>query len=50
MQLNKAYRVIVQEQSFIEGRDAMIETAGFNVHPWVDQNTPTGVEEPLLGD
>ncbi|QGU32647.1 hypothetical protein E6P07_06395 [Thermochromatium tepidum ATCC 43061] len=49
MQLNKAYRVIVQEQSFIEGRDAMIETAGFNVHPWVDQNTPTGVEEPLLG-
>jgi hypothetical protein len=49
MQLNKAYRVIVREQSFIEGRDAMIETAGFNVHPWVDQNTPTGVEEPLLG-
>ncbi|MGQ9831223.1 MAG: hypothetical protein ACUVQI_06345 [Thermochromatium sp.] len=49
MQLNKAYRVIVREQSFIEGRDAMIETAGFTVHPWVDQNTPTGVEEPLLG-
>ncbi len=50
MQLNKAYWVIVQEQSFIEGRDAMIETAGFNVHPWVDQNTPTGVEEPLRAD
>ncbi|WP_242470364.1 hypothetical protein [Allochromatium vinosum] len=50
MQLNKAYRVIVREQSFIEGRDAMIETAGFNVHPWVDQNTPTGVEEPLRAD
>ncbi|QIK37416.1 hypothetical protein GWK36_04820 [Caldichromatium japonicum] len=49
MQLNKAYRVIVKEQSFIEGRDAMIETAGFDVHPWVDRYTPTGIKEPLLG-
>ncbi|TCT23034.1 hypothetical protein [Thiobaca trueperi] len=49
MQLNKAYRVIVQEQSFSEGRDAMIETAGSNVHPWVSAETLTGVAEPVLG-
>jgi len=49
LRLNKAYRVIVQEQSFIEGRDATVEPIGVSVHPRVTGDTPTGVLEPLLG-
>ncbi len=49
MQLNKAYHIIVKEQSFNEGRDPVLETAGLSVHPWVDRHTPTGVQETLLG-
>jgi len=39
---NKAYRVIVKEQSFIYGRDATIKPAK-NVHQKVKQNQLTGV-------
>jgi len=42
LQLNKAYRVIVQEQSFIRGRDATV-TPSENVHRAVEQDQSTGV-------
>lgn len=48
MMLNKAYRVIVSEQSFTEGRDATVAPAE-NVHEFVPSGTPTGVVEPVLG-
>ncbi|MCF8014138.1 MAG: hypothetical protein K9L65_00305, partial [Chromatiaceae bacterium] len=48
MTLNKAYRVIVQEQSFTQGRDATVKPAS-NVHAFVPVGTPTGVAEPVLG-
>jgi len=48
MLLNKAYRVIVQEQSFTKGRDATVKPV-VNVHRQVEQNLPTGVETPVLG-
>ncbi|WP_068087172.1 hypothetical protein [Polycladidibacter stylochi] len=38
LQLNKAYRVIVQEQSFIYGRDATVKPP-HNVHPHIDEAT-----------
>lgn len=44
--LNKAYRAIVQEQSFVLGRDATV-TPVKNVHPNVEQNQPTEVEVVL---
>lgn len=40
--LNKAYKVIVQEQSFIYGRDATV-TPPANVHETVTQDQPTNV-------
>jgi heterodisulfide reductase subunit B len=43
LQLNKAYRAIVQEQSFIHGRDATV-TPAKNVHQQVEQDQPTEVE------
>jgi len=43
---NKAYRVIVKEQSFIYGRDATIKPAK-NVHREVEQNIFTGVSEMI---
>lgn len=43
LQLNKAYRAIVQEQSFILGRDATLEPVQ-NVHRQVEQDQPTEVE------
>ncbi|WP_052347772.1 hypothetical protein [Imhoffiella purpurea] len=43
--LDKAYRVIVEEQSFIRGRDATVEPP-LNVHESLIQNQATGVEEP----
>jgi hypothetical protein len=46
--LNKAYSVIVKEQSFIKGRDATLEPVD-NVHKFVAQDTPTGIETPVLG-
>ncbi len=44
IQLNKAYRVIVKEQSFRKGRDATA-TPPENVHAEVTQNAPTNVTE-----
>lgn len=46
--LNKAYRVIVAEQSFIWGRDATIAPAE-TVHRRVDAQQPTGVTEIVAG-
>ena len=44
--LNKAYRVIVQEQSFVEGRDATLLPLD-TVHREVVRDEETGIEEPL---
>ena len=46
--LNKAYRVIVQEQSFVQGRDATV-TPVETVHRSVAIDTPTGVQTPISG-
>ena len=48
MQLNKAYRLIVEEQSYTEGRDAIIAPS-VNVHKDVEENAETGVKKPLQG-
>lgn len=44
--LNKAYRLIVREQSFDKGRDAVLHPAR-NVWKEVGQNELTGIETPL---
>lgn len=41
LKLNKGYKVIVDEQSFVLGRDAHI-TPTLNVHENIKSNTPTG--------
>ena len=46
--LNKGYRVIVQEQSYIYGRDAAVKPAT-NVHSSVKENQATGITTPLAG-
>ncbi len=46
--MNKAYREIVREQSFIRGRDANVAPAT-NVHRRVEADQSTGVEIPLTG-
>ena len=38
LKLNKAYRVLVSEQSFLFGRDATV-TPPRNVHAWIDEAT-----------
>lgn len=48
MRLNKAYRVIVAEQSFVWGRDATI-TPALNVHKQVEAGQPTGVTKMVPG-
>lgn len=48
MQLNKAYRVIVQEQSFTQGRDATISPVS-QVYETADEDMVTDIEEPLKG-
>jgi hypothetical protein len=48
LQLNKAYRVIVEEQSFKEGRDASVSPPE-NVHREVDDEESTGIERMLTG-
>ena len=51
LQLDKAYRLIVREQSFTRGRDATMEPAS-NVHrefPADGPDVETGVEDPLPG-
>lgn len=45
MKLNKAYREIVKEQSYVRGRDAVI-TPSLHVHKEVKQDRETGVTEP----
>jgi len=47
LMLDKAYRVIVEEQSFRQGRDATVVPPQ-NVHESLIQNQPTGVAEPTL--
>lgn len=44
--LNKAYREIVIEQSYVKGRDAVAAPAA-NVHRELKPNQPTGVERPI---
>jgi hypothetical protein len=46
--LNKAYKVIVEEQSYIEGRDANPKPV-VNVHKSVIDDQPTGVIKPISG-
>jgi hypothetical protein len=48
LQLNKAYRVIVQEQSFKAGRDATVIPPE-NVHQKVFEEQTTGIEQLLNG-
>lgn len=48
LNLNKAYRVIVKEQSFIKGRDATIIPSD-NIHRKVESDQPTGIEEMVDG-
>ena len=45
--LNKAYYLIVQEQSFVRGRDAIIAPPA-NIHRTLDIDQPTGVSEAYL--
>lgn len=44
LMLNKAYVLIVREQSFVNGRDAIIAPPE-NVHRRLEPNQPTGVED-----
>ncbi|WP_051361790.1 hypothetical protein [Solimonas soli] len=44
--LDKAYWLIVREQSFAHGRDAILRPA-HNMWQEVEQNAPTGIETPL---
>jgi hypothetical protein len=46
LELNKAYRTIVIDQDFVNGR-AATTTPAENVHQSVTQNQPTGVTEPV---
>jgi hypothetical protein len=46
LQLNKAYKVIVDEQSYIYGRDAIIKPLE-NVRKEVEVGEPTGIKEVL---
>ncbi|MEW6765960.1 MAG: hypothetical protein AB1344_09265 [Pseudomonadota bacterium] len=46
--LNKAYKVIVEEQSYIYGRDATVKPAA-NVHQSVEDGQPTGVTTVIAG-
>ncbi len=46
--LNKAYKVIVEEQSFIQGRDATVKPAQ-NVHTRIVIGAPTGVTQVVEG-
>lgn len=48
MDLNKAYREIVREQSFTEGRDAVLAPVR-NVHDAVEPGDATGIETTALG-
>jgi hypothetical protein len=47
--LNKAYRVIVKEQSYIHGRDATV-TPPANVHKKLDPAQPTGISKAVVAE
>jgi len=47
IKLNKAYKIIVEEQSFIYGRDAHVEPVD-NVHKELSIDEETGVTRPVL--
>jgi hypothetical protein len=49
MQLNKAYWLIVREQSFALGRDPAPEPP-VNVHQRVDEDQPTGIQQPVAAE
>jgi hypothetical protein len=49
MTLNKAYRVIVKEQSYILGRDATV-TPPANVHKKLDEAQSTGIDKPVVAE
>ena len=46
-QLNKAYKVIVNEQSYIYGRDPHVEPVT-NIHKTISLGESTGVREAIL--
>ncbi len=46
LDLDKAYRTIVEDQDYIRGRDAMV-TPAENVHREVEQDEPTGIVEAV---
>jgi hypothetical protein len=46
VELNKAYKIIVEEQSYIYGRDAHV-TPVVNVHKELPINEVTGIESPI---
>jgi hypothetical protein len=47
LKLNKAYRTLVMEGSYIYGRDPVSEPA-VNVHEEVIQDDPTGITDPIF--
>jgi hypothetical protein len=49
MTLNKAYKVIVDEQSYIHGRDATVKPPE-NVHQQLEAGQSTGVEKPVVAE
>jgi hypothetical protein len=46
LDLDKAYRTIVIDQDFVRGRDPLLAPAT-NVHRAVEQNQPTGIDDPV---
>ncbi len=46
MQLNKAYKAIVEEQSFIYGRNAPLKP-NKNIHKELEEDEQTGIKEPI---
>ena len=46
LDLDKAYRTIVEDQDYVRGRDALLAPAD-SVHREVEQDQPTGIEEAL---
>ena len=49
MLLNKAYSVIVREQSYLHGRDATVKPPE-NVHDRVEEGQPTGITAPVVAE
>ncbi|MCU4675280.1 hypothetical protein N7931_06495 [Catenovulum sp. 2E275] len=46
-QLNKTYKTIVEEQSYIWGRTPLLKPATNNMHEFIKNGTPTGLEVVL---